>query len=80
MGDKGGCNVSAKEMGELAPHKSQEQEVPCGPVVINPPVNAGDMGWTPGVGTKIPCREATKATCCPRESVHHNERFHMTQW
>ena len=26
-----------------------------GPVVKNPPSNAGDVGWIPGWGTKIPC-------------------------
>ena len=30
------------------------QDFPCGPVVKNPPSNAGDRGSTPGWGTKIP--------------------------
>ena len=64
---------------ELAPHKSQEQGVAGGPVVINPPVNAGDMGWTPGVGTKIPHAARQLSPCATtRESVHRNGRFHTT--
>ena len=65
---------------ELAPHKSQEQGVPGGPVVVNPPVNAEDMGWTPGAGTKIPHAARQLSPCATtRESVHQNERFHTTQ-
>ena len=30
------------------------QDCPCGPVVKNPPSNAGDAGSTTGWGTKIP--------------------------
>ena len=64
---------------ELAPHKSQEQGVTGGPGVINPPVNAGDMGWTPGVGTKIPHAARQLNPCATtRESVHCNGRFHTT--
>ena len=33
--------------------------LPGGPVVMNPPYNDGDVGSTPGWGTKIP-QEATK--------------------
>ena len=29
-------------------------DFPGGKVVKNPPANAGDTGWTPGPGTKIP--------------------------
>ena len=31
-----------------------KKDVPGGPVVKNPPANAGDMGSIPGPGTKIP--------------------------
>ena len=34
--------------------KSQYQDFPGGPVVKNPPYNAGDVGSIPGQGTKIP--------------------------
>ena len=63
------------------PHtKAKSREFPGGPVVINPPVNAGDMGWTPGVGTKIPhAARQLRSRATTRESVHCNERFHMTQ-
>ena len=39
-------------------------DFPGGPVVKNPPSNAGDVGSVPGQGTKIPpCRRgATKPT------------------
>ena len=30
------------------------QDFPGGPGVKNPPSSAGDMGWIPGWGTKIP--------------------------
>ena len=30
-------------------------DFPGGPVVKNPPYNAGDVGSIPGQGTKIPC-------------------------
>ena len=29
-------------------------DFPGGPVVKNPPFNAGNLGWIPGLGTKIP--------------------------
>ena len=29
-------------------------DFPRGPVVKNPSLKAGDMGWIPGQGTKIP--------------------------
>ena len=29
-------------------------DFPGGPVLKNPPSNAGDAGWIPGWGTKIP--------------------------
>ena len=29
-------------------------DFPGGPLVKNPPYNAGDAGWIPGQGTKIP--------------------------
>ena len=34
--------------------KSQNRDFPGGPVVKNPPSNAGDAGLIPGQGTKIP--------------------------
>ena len=34
--------------------KTTMREFPCGPVVKNPPSNAGDVGSIPGWGTKIP--------------------------
>ena len=32
----------------------QSRDLPGGPVVKNPPANAGDTGSIPGPGTKIP--------------------------
>ena len=32
----------------------KERDFPGGPVVKNPPSNAGDVGLIPGQGTKIP--------------------------
>ena len=34
--------------------QSETRGNPGGPVVMNPPSNAGDAGLTPGQGTKIP--------------------------
>ena len=34
--------------------KTQRRDFPGGPVVKNPPSNAGDVGSTPGGGTKVP--------------------------
>ena len=34
--------------------KQLSGDFPGGPVVKNPPANAGDVGWIPGWGTKIP--------------------------
>ena len=34
--------------------RSPTEGFPCGPVVENPSSNAGDVGWIPGRGTKIP--------------------------
>ena len=42
------CNATA-------PVKFSElRDFPGGPVVKNLPSNAGDMGWIPGQGTRIP--------------------------
>ena len=35
-------------------HKSAFWDFPCGPVLKNPPSNSGDVGSTPGWGTKTP--------------------------
>ena len=35
-------------------HKPGLRDFPGGPVVKNPPCNAGDVGLIPGWGTKIP--------------------------
>ena len=53
---------------------------PGGPVVKNPPCNAGDVGPTPGQGTKIPhalAQLSPRATT--REAMGHNERSHTMQ-
>ena len=44
---------------------------PGGPVVKNPPSNAGDMSLIPGRGTEIPCAvEQLNPRATTRESVH----------
>ena len=54
------------------------RDFPGGPVVKNPPSNAGDAGMIPGQGTKIPYAVGQLA-CAPQllsppalEPVHHN--------
>ena len=46
---------------------------PGGPVVKNPPYNAGDVGSIPGQGTKIP--HATE----PTKPTHHGQRVYEPQ-
>ena len=51
--------------------KVEHWDFPGGPVVKNPPYNAGDAGSIPGQGTKIPhaagqlslCATTTELTC-----------------
>ena len=52
-------------------------DIPGGPVVKNPPCNAGDTGWIPCRGTKIP--HTTEQLClCTRltEPTHNYRTFH----
>ena len=50
----------------------------CGPVVKHPPSNAGDVGWIPGQGTKIPhAAEQLSLSAVTRELVLCNERSCM---
>ena len=44
-------------------HKREAKDFAAGPVVKNPPLNAGDAGLIPGQGTKIP--HATKQINVP---------------
>ena len=48
-------------------------DFPGGPVVKNPPCNAGDVDLIPGQGTKI-----THATE-PTKPMHHGQRLHEPQ-
>ena len=34
--------------------KIKDRDYPSGPVIKNPPCNAGDVGSIPGLGTKMP--------------------------
>ena len=43
-------------------------------MVKNLPSNAGDVGWTPGQGTKIPHAEGGA-----RESANYSERSYLLQ-
>ena len=47
-------SLSTIYQGELYFQKQVGQDSPCGPVVKNPPSNAGGRGSVPGQGTKIP--------------------------
>ena len=42
-------------------------DFPGGPVVKNPPSNAGDAGLVLGLGTKIPHAAGKLIPCCPVE-------------
>ena len=53
---------------------------PGGPLLRNPPCNAGDMGLIPGGETKIPLATQQLSPCTTtRESVRCNKRSHMMQ-
>ena len=53
--------------------KRNEREFPGGPVVKNPPSNAGDVGSIPGGGTKIPHATGQLSLCATTtEPVRHN--------
>ena len=66
--------------------------VPDGPMVKNPPCNAGDAGLIPGQGTRTPHAEALLSLCpqllsphvlepmlCNKRARVHNKRCHMTK-
>ena len=49
------------------------RDFPGGPVVKNPPSNAGDAGSIPGQGAKIPQSMRQLSPCtATTEPVHHN--------
>ena len=57
------------------------KDFPGGPVVKNPLCNAGDMGSTPGQGTKIPhALEQLSPHATTTEPVHHNQGVHGPWW
>ena len=49
----------------LQAFKNQNRDFPSGPVVKNPPYNAGETGSIPGQGTKIP-HTAGQLACAPQ--------------
>ena len=56
------------------------QDFPGGPVLRNPPFNAGGAGSIPGWGTKIPYAEGKLTSCASAtESANCNERFPKIQ-
>ena len=69
------------------------RDIPGGPIVKNPPSNAGDAGSIPGLGTKIPLAtgqlspraattELTRSMACKPQLERHphcNERPRMPQ-
>ena len=55
--------------------KGHDRDSPGGPVVKNPPSNAGDEGSIPGRGTKIPHAEGKLAPyAATTELAHLNKR------
>ena len=67
--------------------KNSLRDSPDGPVVKNPPCNAGDTGLFPGQGTKFPqatkqlnlYTTTTETRAAIRESMSHDERSSMPQ-
>ena len=56
---------------KLAAVKIRIRDFPGGPVVTNPPSNAGDLGSIPGQGTKIP-HAAGQLSLCALEPACRN--------
>ena len=48
------CTIVKTWKQPKCPSTDEWRDFPGGPVVKNPPSNAGDAGATPGQGTKIP--------------------------
>ena len=58
----------------MLPFKPHDRDFPGGPVVKNPPSNAGAWGLIPDLGTKIPHPEGQLRLCVlPRDPTCHNE-------
>ncbi|XP_055441259.1 uncharacterized protein LOC129655187 isoform X1 [Bubalus kerabau] len=79
----GHCGFSRdKDRHSTCPSRTNSRDFPGGPVVKNPPCNAGDQGSIPGRGTKIPHAEeqlSWSATTIHQESMCRNRRSHMMQ-
>ena len=58
--------------------KEEERDFPCGPVVKNPPSNAGDMGSISGQGTKIP-HAMGQLSLCPATTEPTHSGAHVPQ-
>ena len=55
--------------------------LPGGPMVKNPPANAGDTDWIPGPGTRVPHATTTEARAlesglCHKRSHHDDKPEH----
>ena len=70
-----GINVSESQRMLLSKNrnlqKNTHRDFPGGPVVKNPPSNAGDVGSIPGRGTKIP-HAVGQLNPCALEPTCHN--------
>ena len=61
--------------------KNYSWDFPGGPVVKNPPCNAGDMGSIPGQGTKIPHAAGQLSLCATTtELTHLNQSPHAANY
>ena len=61
--------------------KKLSRDIPGGPVVKNPPYNAGDMGSIPGQGTKIPHATGQLSPCATTtELARLNQSPHATNY
>ena len=66
-----GC-ISSKYKPVISSEISIPGDFPSGPVIRNPPANAGDMGLIPGPRTKIP--HASRQLSPTRSSEAHKPR------
>ena len=71
--------LSAKQEINLSCEKCTPRDLPGGPMVKNPPSDAGDMGSIPAWGTKIPCATWQLSVCAQLESLHAAMRIQHSQ-
>ena len=63
-------NVTEQCLAQWVMYDVEARDFPGGPVVKNPPSNAGDKGSVPGWGTKIPHATGQLSLCATTREAH----------